>query len=327
MEFPGLVLMTETCPDELAACPERPEDQTPPSSGESRQSQAGPADDLFTLSKLPMSRILDEPMPVSNEFQLNITGMAEYLACPRRYYLEHIVGLPVEAPAGPRPMVDGHHRYLREQGIIFHALLERMMLGQSANREKLLKTALELAQGQGWSLSPHDYQEITAKVEEFLDSDWGRPLAANSDLLVKREMPVWLQVGKRDKTSPVLTLTGEVDLFYVFNDRQARVLDYKYTEPKDSLRYQAQLKTYALALLRAGISSNLEAALYYANPGGTCRLVQVPLSPGWEEEFEAQILEIGRTLAVWQQGSLVEPVLPVCPNLDCELQYACKIPS
>ena len=279
-----------------------------------------PSGALFSID-----RILDQPLPVSNEFHLNITGLAEFLACPRRYYLEHIVGLPIQTQAQPMALIENRQSYLREKGIIFHELLERLELGKPPDQKWLFDTAQRRAEAEDWELGKHDLRELINKVEEFLNADWGKALMTTPDLLVKREMPVWLQIGNRANQEPVLTLSGEVDLFYVYNDRRARIIDYKYAGPKDSLRYETQLKTYALALLRAGMSSNLEAALYFANPGGEGRFVKIPLPPGWDRPFEEQLREVARTLGNWQQGSQPhEPRLEVCPNTDCELQYACK---
>jgi ATP-dependent helicase/nuclease subunit A len=330
-KFPQLV-QTESFSVDAVASPEHQDSSTEPGLGGDYTEHcrvtlgSDDTDKICSESNLPINRILDQPRPVSNEFHLNMTGLAEFLSCPRRYYLENIMGLPAQAPPSRKPLLAEPQGYLREKGIIFHELLERFELGRSPDRAELLDAAQGLAEGQGWKLRPDDFLDLIAKVEEFLASDWGRPLVADAGLLVKREMPVWLQVGRRDNQEPVLTLSGEMDLFYVDQERRARVLDYKYTEPKDSVRYEAQLKTYALALSRAGISSNLEAALYYANPGGASRLVEIALPSGWEQHFEARILEAARTLGLWQQGGDVDPGTQDCPNAeDCEFLYACGV--
>ena len=271
-----------------------------------------------------LARILDRKPPRPRVMTLNVTGMTGYLACPRRFYLEDVAGLPprtTEAEVSPGP---GPGLNPRQKGIVFHYLMETIDLNSPPSLEALAETAAAKALTEGVRAQPGQPEELAARALEFLETPWGVDLLASESGRVRRELPIWLRIDPAEPDGPQLILTGEIDLFYVTPGGLARVVDYKYARPKEAERYQSQLRIYALALLRAGMTGNIEAGLYFTHEQGR-EMVKVPLPPGWDEDFEKDLQAAALDIRRFMGSDPEEPAPPpTCPDPACGFKYACR---
>ncbi|MFH1138087.1 MAG: UvrD-helicase domain-containing protein [Pseudomonadota bacterium] len=270
-----------------------------------------------------LHRVLDRPTPRPSEITINVTDLTHFLQCPRAFYFETLLGAPPEKPfnlereaeTGPSP---------REKGLVFHYLLETLELKTKPDHQRLTARGLEWARGEGWNFNEKTAAEISGSVLDFLAGEWGRDLLAHPEMMVQRECPVWLKVESRAGDVPALIITGEIDLFYLKPDGSIRLVDYKFASPREAGRYEPQVKTYALALNRAGLAREMEAGLWFAGAGAG-RAVAIPLRPGWIDQFEADLNAAAGRLAGIMRPDAQAPEIPrPCPNPACGLKYLCR---
>jgi len=313
---PGLLApapVPETDPDEptAGADPGTAEDPAP------KESRPGPR------ARRIVSRALDPAPPHPGTLTVTATGLAAFLSCPRRYYLEQVLELPDRRP---NPGTAGHAPGLdpRQKGLIFHFLLETLDLTRPATGPALIRAVESRAASQGWPVTDGQSGELARGIIEFLETPWGLDLIqAAGRGSVYREQPLWFRLASTGPEAPAVILTGEIDLFYITPEGRVRLVDYKYAAPDRAGRYEPQVRAYALALTRAGLSPDLEAGLWFAGASGG-RLVGTPFEPGWMETVENQIRAMGRELARHLEPAGEGPPPPrECPLGECGWKYAC----
>jgi ATP-dependent helicase/nuclease subunit A len=279
------------------------------------------------LGRLAVERVLGQGHSRPARITLPVTDLALYLACPRQYYLERMVGLPygvVGTDDNGSQRTEGLTP--QDKGNIFHGLMEQLEMGNLPSPEALAESVMYVGKSLGVSPGTDEAGEIAMQANRFLETDWGRELVRSiaSGNLVNREFPFWLRIESPEKDGARLILTGEIDLFFTATDGTARIVDYKYSPVKEVERYAPQVKTYALALHRAGIARTVKAGLYFALPGVE-KAVEISLEPGWQEVFEKELQEAAQGLARIMDPLQPEPLpLERCPHKgDCPYEYAC----
>ncbi|MEE9436252.1 MAG: UvrD-helicase domain-containing protein [Candidatus Adiutricales bacterium] len=274
-------------------------------------------------AKKILARALDRELPSPKTMAMNVTDMGSFLICPRMYYLEKELGQPdrnetrgeIKDPMGLSPAQTGN---------IVHRLMEVIDLSRPFNVNDIRTQALKEADKTGARLNTRQIDSIARMAAGFFEHPWGRDLLKSKRGIVKREMPFWLSVKPVDSSGPEMTLTGEIDLFYVTPQGLARLVDFKYTAQPKFKRYKPQLMIYSLALAKAGLAGKLEAGLYFMNEGMS-QLAVLDLNPGWEKKLEADIGEAATELARLMNSAPTEPEPPPeCPYLDCNYKNACR---
>ena len=291
---------------------------------------AGPLPEPGTRAREIMTGCLDRRTPRPDRLTLSVTGLSQYLDCPRRFYLESVLGLPAISALPGEENGQASHISPREMGNIFHGLMERLDLDHIPSGKQLQRIIEDEAAHQGVQELPgeHHVNSLAAGMNHFLSSPWGADMlkAHGQGGILLREAPVLLKLEAGDG-APALALTGEIDLFYIVPDGPARIIDYKFAPPGHTRRYQAQLKTYALALSRIGLSRKLEAGLFFVEPGqGTPAPLE--LESGWMVAFEAQLRAAAQEIARMSgRGGEGPAVRRPCPDPGCGLAYMCEDPS
>ena len=277
------------------------------------------------LGRRAVERVLGQGSSRPDRISLPVTDLAIYLACPRQFYLERMVGLPrkVQKTREKEPS-SGNGLTPQDKGNIFHGLMENLDVGNLPSPEALADSVIRIGQRFGKSLRLDDAWEISNQAKNFLKTDWGRELIRSQGNMEGREYEFFLQVEPAQAGGPRLTLTGEIDLFFVTSKGTLRVVDYKYSPVKDVERYAPQVKTYALALHRAGAARTIKAGLYFALPGVE-QAVEIPLEPDWEKAFESELQQAAQGLSQIMDPHQPEPLpLAPCPHKDgCPYSYAC----
>jgi ATP-dependent exoDNAse (exonuclease V) beta subunit len=193
-----------------------------------------------------------------HDAQANVTSIAMFADCPRRYYLSRYLGFsgagsqPAAASQAARPPAD-------ELGLQVHALLA------------------------GATVESPD-PEATKLADVFRKSALGRRAAAAAT--IEREFDFLMEIEN-------LVLRGQIDLW--FEDRGKTVLvDYKTDRvtaaeaPTRAEQYALQLRLYALALERLNGHAPDEAYVYFLRPNVA---VPVDLRPSLFDTPEASVRE------------------------------------
>ena len=280
-----------------------------------------PDQDSISLVK----RVLETPDFTVTEVSVNVTTLSQYLTCPRRYYLEYVMNSADEQAGEGEESPTGTDEFSpRRKGILFHHMLEQLDLEHPADRARMESTMVGRARSEGWIVSPKDRLSVMRLVERFLDSDWGRDLLHSRDNLVQRELPLWLKIDPAVPGQPSMVLTGVIDLLYVTPEGRARIVDYKYSAHAETGRYEAQIKCYALALIKAGLSRHIEAGLYFTHEKGSV-LRPIDLADGWERGFEDDLRRAAAGLAELEASQAIEPApMADCQNMNCPFRNTCS---
>lgn len=269
-------------------------------------------------------RAFFKPSLQAHVVNVTATGLAQYLTCPRQYFMEQILGLPQKNVNGDSDRGDALTP--REKGLVFHLLMEYLDLKKDPEIGELEKTAAEKAFRFNTKISRGESNEIARRIMEFAQNPWGRDMFRSRDNLVQRETPVWLKIDSSGP-GPDMILTGEIDLFYVTPEKTARVIDYKYAEPEKAKRYEPQIRAYALALKKAGLSSRLEAGLYFAaEEKGIIK--EILFNEDWDRQFEILLQKTAEEIGVMTLPGAAPPERrETCPNPGCGWEWACHNPG
>jgi len=203
-------------------------------------------------------QILQRPaLTEQHDSQANVTSIAMFADCPRRYYLSRYLGFDSGAGSKPAAASQAAPSPADQFGMQVHALLA------GAPVESPDPEALKLA-------------------EQFRKSALGRRAAAPAT--IEREFDFLMEVEN-------LVLRGQIDLW--FEDRGKTVLvDYKTDRvgaadaPARAEQYALQLRLYALALERLNGRAPDEAYLYFLRPNIA---VPVDLRPSLFDSPEAAV--------------------------------------
>ena len=281
------------------------------------------------IGRNAVERALGQGHSRPGRISMPVTDLSLYLACPRQYFLERLVGLPhgLTESTGEPETSSKRGLTAQDKGNIFHGIMEHLDVEQLPSPEALAQSVMRVGRRYEKIPSNDEIEEISTQTRRFLETEWGREFvrSSKSGNLVSREFPFWLKIEPSEKNGQVrLILTGEIDLFFTATDGTARVVDYKYSKVKDVERYEPQVKTYALALHKAGIARTIKAGLYFALPGVE-KAVEIALEPGWPEAFESELQQAAQGLAQIMDPQQPEPLpLAPCPHKgNCPYKYAC----
>ena len=207
---------------------------------------------------LPAQYLQRPVLTEQHDAQANVTSIAMFADCPRRYYLSRYLGF---SGAGPRPAAASQAARLPADlfGLQVHALLA------------------------GAPVESPD-PEAPKLAEQFRRSPLGRRAATAAT--IEREFDFLMEVEN-------LVLRGQIDLW--FEDRGKTVLvDYKTDRvgpaeaPARAEQYGLQLRLYALALERITSRMPDEAHVYFLRPNTA---VPVDLRPSLFDAPEAAVRE------------------------------------
>ncbi|MDR0882623.1 MAG: UvrD-helicase domain-containing protein [Candidatus Adiutrix sp.] len=161
-------------------------------------------------------------------------------------------------PPGPTPP--------NQRGTLFHSVMEKSDFNLAGNELKeLVRQEANLL---AIAASDREIDFIAEKILDFQNSRYGRELAGAlaGGLPVFRELPFWLRLDKDEAGRGPIFLTGAIDLFYLTEDGQAQIVDYKLSKPTRQNIYLKQIDLYALAIKEAGFQGEIRADLWFAEP-------------------------------------------------------------
>jgi ATP-dependent exoDNAse (exonuclease V) beta subunit len=265
-----------------------------------------------------LRRVRGAPAPSPREVALPVTLLQDFLECPTRHRLGHLLGLSERPPSFER-LPDEAPAGARLKGTAAHRLLELAALESPPSAEAL--RALLEAEGLGEAGG-----DVVGWVQRFLASPFGRHLGGVRPERVHRELP--FAVRLEDGPLAVL-LRGQLDVL-VEEDDALTVIDYKTGRPGEdgAERYRFQLECYALAaraLAGPGGPKVRAAVVFLQEADPAPRFLAA--GRGAADGPEARVLEVARALLRAQAGGgwATRPRVQ-CEKLHCGFQYRCHPP-
>jgi ATP-dependent helicase/nuclease subunit A len=233
---------------------------------------------------------LELPRPAVIPQQVSFSALAAYERCPRRFYLERVLGLRAafgagpadsvpalgaaradsdgdpgcDSPSPPRALVDEAEAGGGiEVGLLVHTLLQKADLGSPRPAlDDLRVQARAIAADQGLSLSPAASQRAIDLALAF----WDSPLAADPEIAsAAHETPFSF-------VSEGFAVNGIMDVLFQ-GEHRWRVVDYKSNALRGGAAaeaaadYRSQAEVYCLAALRAGAPAVRMEFLFLEKPG------------------------------------------------------------
>jgi RecB family exonuclease len=213
-----------------------------------------------------------EPLTPQAPATLSYSRLASYAACPYRFYLQRVLGLP-EQPVPPELAVEAAGIDARLRGTLAHLLLERLDFAPGA-AEPTAAEVIALGREHDVELDAEAVDDLLALVAAFAQGELRARLAAAP--WVRREhgfaCPLPPPAGAPPGT-PATLLTGFVDVLAREAGGAALVVDYKSDRVGDApleelveRSYATQRRIYALAALREGAPAVEVAHLFLERP-------------------------------------------------------------
>lgn len=183
------------------------------------------------------------------------TAVQDFVLCPRRHVLAHVLALPEERPAfaiaraAAGSPAATFELAPREEGTRMHRLLETVdaaAFGGDDARERLLARAEPEERG------------LVEKLLPVLQSPYARSIAAAGATL-RRERSFALL---REFSAGSVLVVGSMDLVVAWSENQLDVVDYKRSRLHSIERYRTQVALYRQALSRAEPRADVRAGLW-----------------------------------------------------------------
>jgi ATP-dependent helicase/nuclease subunit A len=255
--------------------------------------------------------------PARGAGALSYSALAAYAACPYRFYLQRVLGLPDEEP--PRalePEAAGVDARLR--GTLAHELLERLDLAAGSPPPRRDAVAA-LGAAHGVELDAGEIDDLLALVGAFAGGELRARLGRAAH--VHREHPFAFPLDPGDPSGPLLN--GVVDVLAFEASGEALVVDYKTERVGEAdlaalvdAHYGAQRRIYALAALRSGAPAVEVVHLFLApRERGPAETVTARFASADGPALEREL----RALA----GGLLAGAHPVTPTPHAALCATC----
>ncbi|MDR2367809.1 MAG: UvrD-helicase domain-containing protein [Deltaproteobacteria bacterium] len=169
---------------------------------------------------------------------------------------------PLYASVGPK---DGQISP-SERGTVFHSILENSPFDLDMAGYRAL--ALEQAHWHGFDLNDDEVEFLASKAHRFQTSEYGHELkeAMDAGRLCRREWPFWMSLPKDENGIGPIQISGVIDLFYVNDKGQGRLIDFKLAKPGPSYVYEKQLEIYTMAVKKAGFKGDILSKIWYSGP-------------------------------------------------------------
>ncbi|TMB10784.1 MAG: hypothetical protein E6J66_10855 [Deltaproteobacteria bacterium] len=271
-----------------------------------------PADDA------DLARIEAEAPAAQVTISAPVTQLADAEACPRRYQLLHELRLeerPDPEHPLPDPLDDEPASPATALGILAHRLLELVPLQAGpVERRAELESVLRL-EGE----DPAAHAEVLDSACAFLDSPLARQMATAPVSRLHRELPFTLRLSRPG--TPELLLRGQIDALLV--GEQVTLVDYKFSQARDTARYAAQLDAYALAAreLVSGAPLPVRTGIVFLRSKGAPFVEHAPAAA---EQTRARLLDAAQAIAEGRRTGkwpLVEPAR--CREIGCGFIRRC----
>lgn len=268
---------------------------------------AGPAG---TPAPPRLELVTPVPPQAAARDRFTATELATYLHCPRRYWLEHVLGLPPDEPAFLTPETPGELSAVELGELVHHVLRVTGSDGPEGVELALamtdgaprLDTRLDLR-------AAGELEAIRRRALHLVDSDLYRERIATARRLRSEMLLAFALPGSH----PPALIEGRVDALAEDAAGGLHLLDYKVSRPApdQEASYRLQLGLYALGIRLANGTAPATASIVYLAPEGL-HVHELDL-PAAMDEATARALEAiaGLRAADWPR---THDRCPACPH-------------
>ena len=245
----------------------------------------------------------------------SVSGLENYLACPRLYVLTQ--GLGLDTALLPREgKTNGGMGRAVELGSLVHRLMEHTDFSQGPAG---LETALAALEPDP-DLAPQALALATRLWETEL------PDLLTSAVALERELPFCLHLTE-GQGGPSLEIIGEIDLAARL-ERGWLVADYKVSHKADPAPYRDQMALYALALYKGdgGHGPAPRCCLAFLSPQGA-KLAWLDFTSTDLADMEARVRFAAQGIAALgpQPDPATLPPGPGCDPSSCPVAHLCGL--
>jgi len=269
-----------------------------------------------------VKKIIDRAPRTARRFSESVTGLGNWLKCPRRYIWVRRYGLDTANILELRTNEDVTSQGGVQLGTLVHRVLELTDL--EAGPEAAMQTLESLVQGM--SVGKNYLQQARERVASWWDTELPGIIADNPRPLIGRELGFRVALPAGDG-GPDIQLLGNIDLVLSWDDGRELIIDYKVTDKIDIQPYIYQLALYGLALGKktTRVQNVPNTAILFLGPDGAVmrhhRFTRQDLEE-WEQRVRQAACEILRL------GPEITPTaLPVpadCQPGQCPLAPICR---
>jgi ATP-dependent exoDNAse (exonuclease V) beta subunit len=263
----------------------------------------------------PVAAPVAEPLVLPAIGTLSYTRLASYAACPYRFYLQRVLGLP-EQPLPPEPAAEAPAIDARVRGTLAHVLLEHLDLAAGAPPPARDEVAA-LGREHDVELGDDEVDDLLALVRAFAEGPLRARLAAAPWLRREHGFAFPLRPAPgAPPGAPAPLFTGFVDVVARQADGTFLVVDYKTDRVGDApleeladRSYAGQRRIYALAALREGAPAVEVAHLFLERPGEpvVARFTQADAG-----RLEAELRELAAGLLAGEYPVAATPHAGLC---------------
>ncbi len=267
-----------------------------------------------TEAQALLRRCLAPPTRPLGRVQESVSGIEDWLACPRRYWFTRRWGLDTASLAGPIGETGAGPGGAAELGSHVHGLLERIDLWAGP---LAIPPALEAL---GF-LAPDTRAAVQQRVEGWWQTALPDIISRLRPPQVRREEPFSLLLDCGPQ-GPELELIGEIDLLLLPDDEPPFLVDYKVSDHPEPEKYRPQMALYALAVwLGLGRPEPPpRTALVFLGQQETFWR-ELKFSSADLTQWQADLMEAGRRIASLpaEMDPADLPAGPECPGGACPL--------
>ncbi|MCF8046116.1 MAG: UvrD-helicase domain-containing protein [Desulfarculaceae bacterium] len=245
----------------------------------------------------------------------SVSGLENYLTCPRLYVLTQRLGLDTALiPRAGKP--NGGPARAVELGSLVHRLMEVTEFSQGPAG---LETALA-----GLEADPDLVPQALSLAARLWDTELPAKVAGAAQL--ERELPFCLRLPGADG-GPDLEIIGEIDLA-ARTESGWLVADYKVTAKADPTPYRDQMALYALALQKgeSGSGPAPRCCLVFLSPQGA-KLTWLDFTPADLADMDHRIRAAAQgiaTLGPQPDPAALDPG-PGCDPATCPVASLCGL--
>ncbi|MFH2127663.1 MAG: UvrD-helicase domain-containing protein [Pseudomonadota bacterium] len=245
----------------------------------------------------------------------SVSGLENYLACPRLYVLTQRLGLDTALiPRAGKPN-NGMGRAV-ELGSLVHRLMEHTVFSQGPAGLEIALAALEP--------DPDLAPQALSLAARLWETELPGELAGAAQL--ERELPFCLRLSGMDGGS-AMEIIGEIDLAAKLAGGWL-VADYKVSHKADPAPYRDQMALYALALHKGdgGHGPAPRCCLAFLSPQGA-KLAWLDFTPADLSDMEARVRAAAQGIAALgpqPDPAALEPG-PRCDSASCPVAHLCGL--
>lgn len=269
-----------------------------------------------------VNRIMSHGHIGQQRFVESVTGLGNWLKCPRLYFWVRRMGLDTANYINIGTNLQSSQGGGVELGTLVHSALELADLreGPEAGVKGLEKAS------NGNNIDSNLLKNAQNRVTAFWETELADLIANNPKLKIMKELSFRVHLDGASN-GPAIQLIGNIDLLLQWDNGEQLLVDYKVTEKIDIEPYVYQLGLYAMALSRkkTGVQKPPRTAILFLTKHGP-HLQYKDFTPKQLDDWEQQVRDAACEITSWPDDltpAQIDPN-PNCHAGNCPLKPICR---